>query len=155
MPSGLTLTRGSPDVDAELARQIGQGLDRLSASLLSHQEASARDRHAMLEKLDAIHAKFDAKFDALADRIVDVCDRGRGEHRSFDERLGVLELRLTAAESRAAGRADILKPAMEWAGKNWLALAVAAAFTFQSYVAPAIARAFTAPTQAVEIRGAL
>lgn len=138
-------------MDAALA----SGLDRLSAALLSHQEASARDRHAMFEKLDALNDKMDAKFDALASRIVDVCDKGQGEHRNYENRLNALELRIIATESRAAGRADILKPAIEWAGKNWLALMVAAAFTFQSYVMPAIARALSSPAQAVDIRGAL
>lgn len=135
------------------AELVARALDNLHAMLMSHQQASARDRHAMLEKIDRLDEKFDAKFDDLARRVVDVCDRGRGEHRGFDDRLGALELRMKEAEARAKGRADILKPVLEWSGKNWLALILAVALCWQTYVAPAL-QAF-APTQAraSELRG--
>ena len=63
-------------IGAELARQIGHGLNNVHAALLEHQRASARDRSATLTKIDALSDKMEARFADLEVKIVDVCDRG-------------------------------------------------------------------------------
>jgi len=92
-----------------MARQLGNGLSSLAASLLEHQRASARDRGMMLQKLDDIRDDFTAKFDTLAKDIVDVCDRGGQQHRGFAERISVLELRVATDEAKRQGRDQIKK----------------------------------------------
>jgi len=91
-------------IGAELARQIGHGLNNVHAALLEQQRASARDRSATLTKIDALSDKMEARFADLEVKIVDVCDRGGREHKSFDDRLDAVERRMDTQEAYRAGR---------------------------------------------------
>lgn len=90
-------------MDAELGRQIGNAVTALGNSLLEHQRSSARDRGIMLQKMDDNRDEVNAKLDKIGLDIKDVCDRGRSEHRSFDDRLTALERRFETDTARKQG----------------------------------------------------
>lgn len=136
-------------MDTELGRQIGSGLSNLAAQLLAHQKSSARDRAAMLDKIDKLDEKFDEKFDALSERVLDVCDRGRAEHGHFDDRLTALETRLAVQEARSEGRRDILRPIGVWAARYWFYI-LAFGYVAMHDALPAIEQIFAA-----QLRGSL
>lgn len=96
-------------MDNEIARQLGNGLSALSASLLEHQRASARDRGMMLQKLDDLREDFTTQFNTLAKDIVDVCDRGGQQHRGFAQRLDAIERRLEVEAANRQGQDHIKK----------------------------------------------
>lgn len=130
-------------MDSELGRQIGHGLNNLSASLLAHQQASARDRSAMLDKIDTLSDKMDGKFDTLAERIIDVCDRGGTEHRDFAHRLDAIELRLATQEARREGSNQFkqtIQGAVTWTLEHGWKLALVL-YVGWTQIEPIIARA--------------
>ena len=142
-------------MDAELARQLGHGLNNLSNQLLEHQKASARDRSAMLTKIDAINDKMDSKFDALAREIVDVCDRGGSEHRGFASRLDAIELRLATQEARKQGSdqtRQAFAAATTWTLEHGWKLALVVFVAWQS-LAPMLARSVAPAAATQQLRG--
>ena len=148
----------SDGIGAELARQIGHGLNNVHAALLEQQRASARDRSATLTKIDALSDKMEARFADLEVKIVDVCDRGGREHKSFDDRLDAVERRMDIQEAHRAGRDQTRKvfaDATTWTLEHGWKLALVIFVGWQAF-SPMLQRATTSATAAaatIDLRG--
>lgn len=119
-------------------RQIGHGLNNLHSALLAHQTASEK-RWANTD------AKLDRHYTELYAKLTEVCDRGRQEHKHFDdsdaglqEQIHTLSLRMTEYEARNKGRADILKPIFGWASKRAGIIVFALYVGWDQFVAPLV-----------------
>lgn len=145
-------------LNAELARQIGSGLNNMHAALLEHQRASARDRGATLAKIDALSDKVDAKFDAFGNRLNEVCDKGGLEHRAFATRLDHVERRLDVQEARRQGQAQTVRLFADsgtWLLEHGWKLALVLFVGWQA-ISPTLeraARSGSAAAAPIEIRG--
>lgn len=137
----------------EALRQLGHGMNNVHTALLANQAASER-RHAALDaKIDVLRTDVFVKLD-------DVCDRGLVDHQKFKDddvslREALLELkhRMELQEARDVGRADILKPAMDFISKRLGVILLVAYMGWNQFGAPLVAAAFAPPVHTVSIPG--
>lgn len=135
-------------MDSELGRQIGNGLNNLAASVLEQQRAAARDRQALLDRMDSHYDKLDSKIDMrfaeVEKRLVQVCDQGGEEHEEMRRRIALLE-RDKLRRQDLARFVSTLGNATNFMLNKGGTLLVIAWFFWQA-VGPAIARLLPPPS---------
>lgn len=135
-------------MENEALRQIGNGLNNLHAAMLASQKASER-RHSFLEQ------RLDERFDALYKRLDEVCDKGGEDHKEFRDAIVNLDTRMRVQEARQLGRADIWKPMVGWATKNWPIVLLVLYIGWDQVGRPLVADAVASPANVVRLQGAL
>lgn len=132
----------------EALRAIGSGLNNLNAAFLAQQANSER-------RWSSLDQKIDRHMGDLYNKLTEVCDKGGVEHATFQTQLHALELRMTAQESRATGRADIWKPALEVVKQRLGVILFVAYVAWQQLLAPALAQLAPEAPAPISINGRL